>query len=224
MALTNQLTAIADAIRAKTGGTSKLTLPQMVTAIENITTSGYNIDQLLTGEGITSISSNVTKLRYRVCHDFNDLVTVDLPQVISISNGAFYDCTSLTSVNIPKATAIADNAFFNCKSLTSFNAPLVETIENMTFQRAGLEKVDLPSLKVINGNSFQYCTKLTTLILRAPEMVSLENGIAFYQTPILNGTGYIYVPKDLISTYQVDEQWKHFNFRAIEDYPDICAE
>ena len=36
MALTNKLTAIADAIRSKTGNTANLTLDEMVTAIQNI--------------------------------------------------------------------------------------------------------------------------------------------------------------------------------------------
>lgn len=40
MALTNKLTAIADAIRGKTGGVDKLTLDQMVTDIESIKTGG----------------------------------------------------------------------------------------------------------------------------------------------------------------------------------------
>ena len=42
MALTNKLTAIADAIRAKTGGTSPLTLPEMATAISAIPTGANN--------------------------------------------------------------------------------------------------------------------------------------------------------------------------------------
>jgi hypothetical protein len=40
MALTDKLTAIADAIRAKTGGTAALTLDQMPTEIANIQTGG----------------------------------------------------------------------------------------------------------------------------------------------------------------------------------------
>ena len=40
MALTDKLTDIADAIRDKTGGTSKLTLEEMVTAIEGIQAGG----------------------------------------------------------------------------------------------------------------------------------------------------------------------------------------
>ena len=40
MALTNKLTEIANAIRAKTGSTEKLTLDGMASAISNISTSG----------------------------------------------------------------------------------------------------------------------------------------------------------------------------------------
>ena len=40
MALTNKLTAIANAIREKTGSTNKLTLDEMPTAISNISSGG----------------------------------------------------------------------------------------------------------------------------------------------------------------------------------------
>lgn len=40
MALTNKLTAIGDAIRAKTGSTEKLTLDGMASAIAGISTGG----------------------------------------------------------------------------------------------------------------------------------------------------------------------------------------
>ena len=40
MALTNKLKAIADAIRAKTGSSEKLTLDGMASAIANISTGG----------------------------------------------------------------------------------------------------------------------------------------------------------------------------------------
>ena len=44
MALTDKLTAIADAIRDKTGKTEEMTLDQMVTEIEGITTGGPDVD------------------------------------------------------------------------------------------------------------------------------------------------------------------------------------
>jgi hypothetical protein len=42
MSLTNKLTAIGDAVRSKTGGTSALTLPQMAAAIREIPTGSEN--------------------------------------------------------------------------------------------------------------------------------------------------------------------------------------
>lgn len=53
MALTDKLTAIADAIRAKTGGSASLTLPQMATEISNIQTG-------ITPSGSLSITANGT--------------------------------------------------------------------------------------------------------------------------------------------------------------------
>lgn len=46
MALTNKLSAIGDAIRAKTGGTELLTLDAMPTAIAGIETGGRNLPEI----------------------------------------------------------------------------------------------------------------------------------------------------------------------------------
>ena len=59
MALINKLTAIADAIRSKTGGTEPLTLDGMVTAIDGISAGGGDeasvLDSLIDGS-ITEIT------------------------------------------------------------------------------------------------------------------------------------------------------------------------
>ena len=51
MALTDKLTAIADAIRSKTGGTEPMTLDEMVTAIANITTGSVPSDTITLEDG-----------------------------------------------------------------------------------------------------------------------------------------------------------------------------
>ena len=51
MALTDKLTAIADAIRSKTGSTASMTLDEMVTAIANITTGSVPSDTITLDDG-----------------------------------------------------------------------------------------------------------------------------------------------------------------------------
>ena len=51
MALTDKLTAIANAIRAKTGGTNTMTLDEMATAILNITTGSVPSDTITLSDG-----------------------------------------------------------------------------------------------------------------------------------------------------------------------------
>ena len=54
MALTDKLTAIADAIRSKTGSTNPMTLDEMVTAIANITTGSVPSDTITLSDGTES--------------------------------------------------------------------------------------------------------------------------------------------------------------------------
>ena len=57
-------------------------------------------------------------------------------------------------------------------------------------------------------------------------MCELDDTSVFSDTPISKGTGYIYVPKALVESYQAHEKWSTYadQFRAIEDYPDICGQ
>lgn len=58
MALTDKLTAIANAIRAKTGGSAPLTLPQMAQAIDALPTGGTLIPKTITQNGVYNASSD----------------------------------------------------------------------------------------------------------------------------------------------------------------------
>ena len=51
MGLISKLTAIADAIREKSGGTESMTLDEMVTAIQNITTGSVPSDTITLSDG-----------------------------------------------------------------------------------------------------------------------------------------------------------------------------
>ena len=78
MALTDKLTAIANAIRTKTGGTDSLTLDQMASEIDNIQSGG------------------ATEPYMEEVYDSNgNLIDVVMYGYTKIRNYAFYNCSRL---------------------------------------------------------------------------------------------------------------------------------
>lgn len=137
--------------------------------------------------------------------------------------------SSLTAVNLPLLQKIDSYVFRYNNQITSITLPsLKETASTFrVFEGcSNLARLDLGPIEQIYTNWFTDDTNLTVLILRGSTMASLSKVNAFTNTPIQAGTGYIYVPKDLIDSYKTATNWTTFasQFRAIEDYPDICGE
>lgn len=161
---------------------------------------------------------------YNTCFkDCTVLETVYMPKLVTNYMGVFHGCTALTDVSFPAWEVLAKGAEFqSCSNLVSMHLPKVKDISNYSMQSCtALEIVDFPCLEKLNGRSFQN-TALTTLILRTNKVCTLTN--AFKTCPIASGTGYIYVPAALIEDYKVAANWSTYaaQFRAIEDYPEIC--
>ena len=87
MALTNKLTAIANAIRGKTGSTNKLTLDEMPTAISNISSS-YEPIIITDSQGVYGLAgaSGTYVINKKIPITFND---------ITKSNQMFYNNQSV---------------------------------------------------------------------------------------------------------------------------------
>lgn len=86
-----------------------------------------------------------------------------------------------------------------------------------------LEKVELGNCQRIAQRAFSGCAALKALILSYPSLATLYNATAFNGTPIENGDGYIYVVKELLESYRTATNWTAYQFRAIEDYPELCG-
>lgn len=241
MALTDKLTAIGDAIRSKTGGSDLLTLDEMPQEIQSIQTGGGGggggtdtalADSIIDGTVATYSSDAVTSIQqYRF--SYSSLTSASFPNVTYVALSAFYNCSSLQSVNLPKATCVgstfysaSSSAFYYCSSLVDISIPLVNNLGTQCFYGcSSLQRIDLPSVEGIGLNVFRSCSKLDTVILRNDAVVTLSNISSFTSTPIAKGTGYIYVPQALIEDYKVATNWVTYasQFRAIEDYPEICG-
>lgn len=150
-------------------------------------------------------NSLVTTLRTRVCQSATKLITVNLPNVTSLGAYAFYQCSNLKTVTLPKLTSISAQTWYMCPKL---------------------EYVDCGQLGSITAQTFASDTALKTLILRKTSSIcTLSNANGVSGSGIGKGTGYVYVPSALIETYKTATNWSTFaaQFRAIEDYPDICG-
>lgn len=186
------------------------------------------LDDTLDGS-LTSIDSTVTSVVGYACRGLSKLKTVKLPNATSIGTYAFYYCTSMTSINAPKVTTLNSYAFYNCSKLSKVNFPLATSIPTYCFYTCGgVTKADFGAAKSIAASAFAYCDSMDTLILRRTDAIcTLANTTnALKNTPIAGGTGYVYVPSALIETYKANSVWSTYanQFRAIEDYPDICGE
>jgi hypothetical protein len=183
------------------------------------------LEEILNGT-ITTIDSNVTKIISYGCYGIRTLTSVNLPKCSSIGSYAFRGCDYLATINAPKVTSLGSYGFFGTK-ITEVIFPLTESVpSNCFYSCSALEKADFGVAKSIAASSFYGCSKLSALILRKTDAIcTLSNANAIQSAGVGKGTGYVYVPSALIETYKTATNWSTFanQFRAIEDYPDICG-
>jgi hypothetical protein len=103
-----------------------------------------------------------------------NLREVYLPKVTNPGNSAF-SATALETVSLPAATSIGQNAFYNCPSLVLVSLPAAVTIPNLTFSNCpSLVSVSLPKAETIAQQAFQHCASLEAVSL--PKVVSFGGG------------------------------------------------
>lgn len=153
---------------------------------------------------VTEVSSSANHIGQYVFCETSTLTTVDFPNATYVGAHAFERCTGLTKVNMPLVIDIEDNAFYLCSAL---------------------QTIDIQGGGVLFNNAF-YLSGLKTLILRSTSNVTtLASSTVFSFTPIADGTGKIYVPSALVSSYKADSDWSTYasQIYAIEDYPEVTG-
>lgn len=162
------------------------------------------------------IDSTLTSLRsdtvtavgeYALAYRKN-LVSVDLPSVVSVAGQGLARNNALREVNLPNVTSLGDYAFDNDKALETIILPKLTGMANYCFRSCtALTRADFSKNFTIGDMLFYNCTSLATLILRSPTKVIFFASDALNKTPIKNGTGFVYVPDDLVEDYKVATNW-----------------
>lgn len=155
--------------------------------------------------------------------------TLDLPKLKKVESYAFQTAYNTKTIIVPNLDDISKSSIFSgCSNLLQLALPAIIGKCGMMviYNCQKLTKVDFGAgLTTIENYNFQYCDKLETIILRSNSVVSLTNSLAS-STSIYKKISYIYVPAAVIEEYKVAANWAPYaeQFRAIEDYPDICGE
>lgn len=162
-------------------------------------------------------SDKITSLKTDAFSACKNVTSVSLPNCTAFTGKAhFYQASNLKSVYLPNLTTIENPYYtFGYIKAKEINLPSLTTITataglNACFYHAELaEKISIPKLgsTAIGNAAFYYAKALTTLILCGSELNPLENVNAFVGTPIAKGTGYVYVPDDLVDTYKTATNW-----------------
>lgn len=222
--------AVANAIREKKGTTDKIVpinFPEEIASIE--AGGGFDMQDYIENGVRGDVYFEGTSIAWSGRFQGSSITSFIAPNMTTTSASLFSGCKQLKTAYLPNESEVMALQYFNCESLEEYISPTATWYNSQCFKNClSLKKVDMQSQSAVTiaSSAFSGCSSLVTLIIRkTSRIVSLGNANALKNTPIASGTGYIYVPSALINTYKSDSKWSSFSsqFRAIEDYPDICG-
>lgn len=231
------LVDIANAIRTKNGTTDTYKPSEMANAILNIQSGGTCDNSYwlsILDRSITKLENEeITELGNYAINECVKMTSVNLPNVTKIGSYCFRQCTSLTDIKFSDSYTIGSACFIYCTALKNVNLsglfqvnsncfgycsglenvflPDSEIFQTYVFRECtSLKVVDLPKVRTINQNVFLNDSALEKVIIRSEEVCTLMNKNAFTGSSIANGTGYVYVPDDLVDSYKEATNWSTY--------------
>ncbi len=176
---------------------------------------GIGIDAILDGSFSGEFHSDkITSLRAGAFKGVVGVTSVSLPNCTTFNMGEqFSGATNLESVYLPNLTTMQNaNYIFQQTKIRELNLPnltMILTNANLCYKMQEVEKINLPKLSGarLGSVAFQNTENLVALILGGNELNTLGGAGAFDNSSIENGTGYVYVPDDLVDTYKTATNW-----------------
>ena len=192
---------------------TKLALTSLPNGVISI---GNNAFQYCRELALTSLPNGVTSIGIAAFNGCTKLALTSLPSgVTSIGSITFNGCTKLALTSLPSGvTSIGSQAFDNCIELALTELPSgVTSIAMYAFRKCTnlAEMTCLGNITIIKSDAFSNCTKLSKFALpNITRVPTLDSTNSFNNTPIANGTGYIYVPDDLVESFKSATNWSTY--------------
>lgn len=235
-ALDAAMTYTANRIRNKTGGTDQIAWDSAKgfgDAVDAITGGGadHSVEDAIITRSISGAYSNdrITTVGACAFLGCQALTAIDLPNVTQVKRNAFEACRYLQTTNLPKVTEFGREVFTSsaiqqadfpllttmengcfqlATNLTSANLPLVTALPADAFRLSTIQTADFSAVTNINRTAFTDCTSLETLIIRTLSVCVISDiSVALRGSKIAAGTGFIYVPDNLVDSYKAATNW-----------------
>ena len=157
--------------------------------------------------------------------DNYNISIVDLPNLKSLgSQYNLVSCTSLKYINLPQITDIPFRSLTSLPKLEYINIPNVKTIDYYAFNSCPrLKKLELPSIISIDTGGLESFSNLHTLIMSNSNTICKASSSSLLSdTPISKGTGYIYVPDELVDQYKTATNWSVYanQIKPLSEYAE----
>lgn len=125
-------------------------------------------------------------------------------EITEIGGDALRSRTKLEKVVVPNVYSLRASCFSACTSL----------------KRA--EFGNLTTFRGIAETSFKSCSSLEALIIRGQTRCVLQSTNAFTDSGIAAGTGYVYVPDNLVESYKTATNWVTYasQIKPISELPE----
>lgn len=202
--LDNNLTSVANAIRAKSGGTGQLAFPAgFVSEIGNISGGGKYpdsvVEMLLTGQFGSGeyIFPDITRISYAF-RGISGECRLVFPDATGMIGANTFENSQLRAFFAPKVS-LENNCFWATRKLVTAVIGGFGTKFNGFRNCDQLVSVDIQQSTQINNAWNTNCPLMATLVLRGRSLSTLVNTSAFDGTPFASGKsgGTIYIPKTL---------------------------
>lgn len=133
-------------------------------------------------------------------------------KVVTVKQSVFQDCTELEELSLPNIESIPNSMCQNCVKLKKIIFPrLTGAVGISSFQTCtSLEYADIGEAASLGAAAFHGCRPLSTLIVRKNDIVSLGSTNTLGSTLIASGTGFIYVPDNLVEQYKAATNWSTY--------------
>lgn len=166
--------------------------------------------------GDTSIEDAI--LNRTITEIVNDRIT-------SIGNYALQGSKSLTKLIVPNVKRLEAYSVSSCSALQEIDFSSVEFIGQQALAAFPCKKLVLPKIKSIYVQAFLSAKIEALVITQSDSIATLNNVSAFSATPIAKGTGFVYVPDNLVESYKSATNWSTYanQIKPLSELPEEVA-